>query len=118
VLSAHGVGGIVGALLTGILAEKKWNGAANGALFGNSRQFGIQLIAVIATIAFSAVMTFVILQVMTLVVRVRASAHEQGIGLDISQHGEEAYSRGEGAILILPEEGGMVDEVSPGYRTA
>jgi Amt family ammonium transporter len=117
VLAAHGVGGIVGALLTGILAQKKWNGVANGALFGNPRQFGIQLIAVIATIAFSAVMTFVILQVMTLMVRVRASAHEQGIGLDISQHGEEAYSRGEGAILILPE-GGTVDEVSTGYRTA
>jgi len=116
VLSAHGVGGIVGALLTGILAEKKWNGVVNGALFGNPRQFGIQLIAVIATIAFSAVMTFVILQVMTLLVRVRASAHEQGIGLDISQHGEEAYSRGEGAILILPE-GGAADEVSPSYRT-
>lgn len=117
VLAAHGVGGIVGALLTGILAEKTWNGVANGALFGNPRQFGIQLIAVIATIAFSAVMTFVILQVITLIVRVRASAHEQGIGLDISQHGEEAYSRGEGAILILPE-GGTVDEVSAGYRTA
>jgi Amt family ammonium transporter len=117
VLAAHGVGGIVGALLTGILAEKKWNGVANGALFGNPRQFGIQVIAVIATIAFSAVMTFVILQVITLIVRVRASAHEQGIGLDISQHGEEAYSRGEGAILIMPE-GGTVDEVSTGYRTA
>jgi ammonium transporter, Amt family len=117
VLAAHGVGGVVGALLTGILAEKKWNGVANGALFGNPRQFGIQVIAVIATIAYSAVMTFVILQVMTLVVRVRASVHDQGIGLDISQHGEEAYSRGEGAILIMPE-GGTVDEVSPGYRTA
>jgi ammonium transporter, Amt family len=117
VLSAHGVGGIVGALLTGILAEKKWNGVANGALFGNTRQFGIQLIAVVATIAFSAVMTFGILKVMTLVVRVRASAHEQGIGLDVSQHGEEAYSSGEGAILIMPE-GGKADEVSAGYRTA
>ena len=102
VLSAHGVGGIVGALLTGILAEKKWNGVANGALFGNPRQLGIQVIAVVATILFSGVMTFVILKLMTLIVRVRASAHEQGIGLDISQHGEEAYSRGEGAILIMP----------------
>jgi Amt family ammonium transporter len=117
VLSAHGVGGIVGALLTGILAEKKWNGVANGALFGNPRQLGIQVIAVMATIAFSALMTFVILRVIMLVTRVRATAHEQGIGLDVSQHGEEAYSRGEGAILILPE-GGTVDEVSGRYRTA
>ena len=116
VLSAHGVGGIVGALLTGILAEKKWNGVANGLLFGNPKQFGIQMIAVIATIAFSAVMTFIIVKIMTLLVHVRATSHEQGIGLDISQHGEEAYSRGEGAILILPD-GGAIDEVSPGYRT-
>lgn len=117
VLSAHGVGGIVGALLTGILAEKKWNGVVNGALFGNPRQLGIQLVAVMATIGFSAVMTFAILKAMTLVVRVRASVREQGIGLDISQHGEEAYSRGEGAILILPE-GGTVDEAGARYRTA
>jgi ammonium transporter, Amt family len=117
VLSAHGVGGIVGALLTGILAEKTWNGVADGALFGNPKQLGIQAVAVVATIFFSGVMTFAILKVMTLLVRVRASAHEQGIGLDISQHGEQAYSSGEGAILIMPE-GGTVDEVSGSYRTA
>ena len=116
VLSAHGVGGTVGALFTGILAEKKWNGVADGALFGNSRQLGIQLIAVIATVAFSAVMTFAILYLMSLAVRLRASAREEGIGLDISQHGEEAYSSGEGAILIMPE-GGAADEASAGYRT-
>jgi Amt family ammonium transporter len=102
VLSAHGVGGIVGALLTGILAEKKWNGVVDGALFGNPKQLGIQVIAIVATIAFSGLVTFLILQVMTLIMRVRANPHEQGIGLDISQHGEEAYSRGEGAILIMP----------------
>ena len=117
VLSAHGVGGIVGALLTGILAEKKWNGVTDGALFGNLRQLVIQVVAILATIAFSAAMTFALLKVMTIFVRVRADAHEQGIGLDISQHGEEAYSRGEGAILIMPE-GGTVDEVSGRYRTA
>jgi Amt family ammonium transporter len=117
VLSAHGVGGIVGALLTGVLAEKKWNGVGDGALFGNPKQFGIQAVAVIATIAFSGLMTFVILQALKLVVRLSANAHEQGIGLDISEHGEEAYSRGEGAILIMPE-GGTVDEVSSSYRTA
>ncbi len=51
VLAAHGVGGTVGALLTGILAEKKWNGVADGLLFGNPKQFAIQLVAVVATIA-------------------------------------------------------------------
>jgi ammonium transporter, Amt family len=100
VVAAHGVGGIVGALLTGVLAEKSWNGIADGALFGNMRQLGIQAVAVVATILYSAVATFVILKVIALVFTLRASGKEEGIGLDVTQHGEEAYSRGEGAILV------------------
>lgn len=103
VVSAHGVGGIVGALLTGILAEKSWNGVADGALFGNPRQLLVQLAAVVATIVYSAVATFVILKLIALGFRLRASAQEEGIGLDVTQHGEEAYSRGEGAILVHAE---------------
>lgn len=117
VLSAHGAGGITGALLTGVLAQKSWNGVSDGALFGNPKQLGVQMVAILATIVFSAVTTFLILKVMALVVPLRASAREQGIGLDISQHGEEAYSRGEGAILIMPE-GGTVDEAGSRYRKA
>ena len=105
VVSAHGVGGIVGALMTGILAQKSWNGVADGALFGNSRQLLIQLAAVVATIVYSAVATFVILKLIALGFRLRASAQEEGIGLDVTQHGEEAYSRGEGAILVHAERG-------------
>jgi Amt family ammonium transporter len=100
VVSAHGVGGIVGALLTGVLAEKSWNGVGDGAMFGNMRQLGIQGVAVIATIVYSAAATFVILKVIALVFNLRASVKEEGIGLDVTQHGEEAYSRGEGAILV------------------
>jgi Amt family ammonium transporter len=103
VLSAHGVGGIVGALLTGVLAEKAWNGTADGLLFGNPAQLGIQAVAVLATIVYSGVATFVILRLIALVSPLRASVREEGIGLDITQHGEEAYSRGEAAILVLPE---------------
>jgi Amt family ammonium transporter len=103
VVSAHGVGGIVGALLTGVLAEKSWNGVADGALFGNPRQLLVQLAAVVATIVYSAVATFVILKLIALGFRLRASAQEEGIGLDVTQHGEEAYSRGEGAILVHAE---------------
>ncbi len=103
VLSAHGVGGIVGALLTGVLAEKAWNGTANGLLFGNPAQLGIQAVAVLATIVYSGAATFVILRLIALVSPLRASVREEGIGLDITQHGEEAYSRGEAAILVLPE---------------
>jgi Amt family ammonium transporter len=100
VIAAHGVGGTVGALLTGVLAQKIWNGTADGALFGNPRQLGIQLVAVVATILYSVVGTFVILKAIALVAPLRASAKEEGIGLDVTQHGEEAYSRGEGAILV------------------
>ena len=100
VISAHGVGGIVGALLTGVLAERSWNATADGALFGNISQLGVQAAAVAATIAYSVIGTLVILKAVALVSKLRASAREEGIGLDVTQHGEEAYSRGEGAILV------------------
>ena len=102
VVAAHGVGGIVGALLTGVLAQKTWNaGAGNGALFGDIRQLGVQAIAILATIAYSVVATFVIVKLLSLVTQLRTEPREEGMGLDFSQHGEEAYSRGEGAILLL-----------------
>ena len=100
VISAHGVGGVVGALLTGILAERIWNGTADGALFGNPAQLGVQVAAVLATILYSALGTLVILKAIAAVTHVRATTREEGIGLDVTQHGEEAYSRGEGAILV------------------
>jgi Amt family ammonium transporter len=120
VVAAHGVGGVTGALLTGVFADKAWNGVANGLLFGNPRQLLTQLIAVAATILFSGCATFLLIRSLALVFRLRATFQEEGIGLDVSQHGEEAYSSGEGAILILEngENGGFIDEVSRGYRTA
>ncbi|HLJ75089.1 MAG TPA: ammonia channel protein, partial [Thermoanaerobaculia bacterium] len=102
VIAAHGVGGIVGALLTGVLAQKSWNGGAgNGALFGDVRQLGVQAVAVLATIIYSVLATLVIVKVLALVMPLRTGPREEGMGLDVSQHGEEAYSRGEGAILLL-----------------
>ncbi len=103
VVAAHGVGGTVGALLTGILAEKSWNGVADGALFGNPKQLAIQAAAVVATIIYSTVGTFIIIKVIGFAFSLRASAKEEGIGLDVTQHGEEAYSRGEGAILVTAD---------------
>jgi Amt family ammonium transporter len=100
VVAAHGVGGITGALLTGVLAQKSWNGVSDGALFGNPAQLWTQLIAVAATIAYSAAVTFVVLKIIGAMRPLRATTREEGVGLDVSQHGEEAYSRGEGAILI------------------
>jgi Amt family ammonium transporter len=102
VVAAHGVGGIVGALLTGVLAQKLWNDAGgDGVIAGNWRQFGVQVIAVLATIVYSAVGTFLIVKLIALVTSLRADPREEGLGLDFTQHGEEAYSRGEGAILVL-----------------
>ncbi len=103
VVAAHGLGGTVGALLTGVLAEKAWNGVADGALFGNPRQLGVQALAVLVSIAYSAAATFVLLKLVAAFVPLRATARDEGLGLDVSQHGEEAYAREEGAILILPE---------------
>ena len=57
-------------------------------------------IAIAATIAYSAIGTLVILKLIALVSKVRATTREEGIGLDVTQHGEEAYSRGECAILV------------------
>jgi Amt family ammonium transporter len=105
VVAAHGLGGIVGALLTGGVAQSGGSGTTDGALYGNPAQFGIQLAAVVATIVYSGVGTFVILKLVALVAPLRASAKEEGIGMDVTQHGEEAYSRGEGAILVHADRG-------------
>jgi len=103
VVAAHGLGGTVGALLTGVFAEKAWNGSADGLLFGNPGQLAVQALAVLASIVFSAVMTVLILKAIALVMPLRATPREEGLGLDVSQHGEEAYAQAEGAILLLPE---------------
>src|SRR6266581_4694047 len=102
VVAAHGVGGIVGALLTGVLAQKSWNGGTgDGVIGGNWHQLGVQAIAILATIIYSAVGTLIIIKAIAAVTSLRAAIREEGMGLDFSQHGEEAYSRGEGAILLL-----------------
>jgi Amt family ammonium transporter len=102
VVAAHGLGGTVGALLTGVFAEKAWNGTVDGLLFGNPAQLGIQAAAVVAAMAYSGAATFVLLKLIGLVVPLRAESTEEGLGMDVSQHGEEAYADGEGAILVLP----------------
>ncbi|HWC65281.1 MAG TPA: ammonia channel protein, partial [Thermoanaerobaculia bacterium] len=114
VLAAHGVGGTVGALLTGLLAEKAWSGAADGALFGNPRQLAVQAVAVAATAIYSLGASVLLLKLVGAFAPLRASRDEEGLGLDVTQHGEEAYARGEGAILVLPAaEGGAEGASAP-----
>jgi Amt family ammonium transporter len=93
VFGVHGVGGAWGALATGLFATVAVNSsAADGLLYGNPGQLGIQAIAVGASIAYSAVMTFVILKLINLFVGLRVPESEEVLGLDASQHREAAYT--------------------------
>lgn len=92
VFGCHGIGGIWGALATGLFASKDINPLGNnGFFFGNPAQLGIQALSVVVTIAFSGVLTFVILKAISLFTSLRASESEEEEGLDITQHGEDAY---------------------------
>lgn len=102
VTAAHGLGGVVGALGTGVFASAVWGGV-DGALGGNVGQLGIQGIAVIAVIAYSFGATFVLFKVMGMVTPIRVPREDEARGLDVPLHGEEATTTGEGAILIPPE---------------
>ena len=112
VLAGHGVGGITGALLTGVFAEKAWGGT-DGLLHGNPGQFVTQSIGVLATIVYSAVVSFILLKAIGAVSALAATNKAQGMGMDITQHGEEAYTHGEGAVLVMLE-----NEAQPAARRA
>ncbi len=88
----HGLGGTVGALLTGVFATKAVNSAGNdGLLFGNPGLLGIQFVGVLATYVFAAVGTFLILKLLGQFMELRVPSSAEDQGLDIGQHGEEAY---------------------------
>lgn len=90
VFAVHGVGGIWGALATGLFAEEAIGGT-NGLFFGNPEQLWIQFVAVAAAVAFSGIMTAVILKVIGVFIALRVPEEEEALGLDSSQHGELAY---------------------------
>jgi len=91
VFAAHGVGGTVGALLTGVFAQKALNGVQDGLLYGNPGQLGIQAIAVAGAAVYSFGVSFILVKLVGLVIPLRPSPEDEMTGLDISQHGEEAY---------------------------
>jgi ammonium transporter, Amt family len=104
VFAGHGIGGLTGALLTGLLAQKAWNSAGSGGLlYGNPAQLGVQALGCLSAALYAAIMTFAILKVLGLVMALRAVPKIEGVGMDLSQHGEEAYASGEGSILVHPE---------------
>ncbi len=110
VLAAHGIGGFVGILFIGLVAQESWNGVADGLLYGNPGQLWDQAVAALAAPAYAFVVTYLLLRLVALVMPLRATEHEEALGMDVVFHGEEAYVSGEGAILITPE-AGIHDEV-------
>jgi Amt family ammonium transporter len=91
VVAAHGVGGTVGAILTGVFADKALNTVFDGALHGNPAQVGIQAAAVATAIVYSGGMSFILLKVISLFMPLRATSADEATGLDVTMHGEEAY---------------------------
>jgi Amt family ammonium transporter len=93
VFACHGMGGIFGAIVTGIFAQKLINPAgADGLLYGNPKQLLIQIAAVAATAVWGFVMSVVLLKIIDKVMGLRVTPEEEEMGLDLSQHGESAYS--------------------------
>ncbi len=89
----HCIGGIWGALATGLFASKAVNSAgADGLFFGNPKQFLIQLLAVSVTLIYTSVVTLFIYKVVDLLIGVRVGEKEELMGLDLTQHHEQAYT--------------------------
>jgi Amt family ammonium transporter len=114
VFAGHGLGGLTGALLTGVFASKVWNAAGNdGLLAGNAGQLGLQALGAGVSVVYAGLVTFLILKLLGLVTVLRPDARTEGLGMDVTQHGEEAYSSGEGSILVLPIDEPATPAVAP-----
>ncbi|MGA2461581.1 MAG: ammonium transporter [Candidatus Bathyarchaeia archaeon] len=93
VFACHGAGGILGSIATGIFASAAINAAGpNGLLYGNMYQFIVQVFGVVVVGFFAFVGTYVLLRIINVFTPVRVSPKDEDAGLDISQHGEEAYT--------------------------
>jgi Amt family ammonium transporter len=96
VFACHGIGGITGALLTGVFASKAVNPAgADGWFYGDAHLMSAQLLAVLATLVLAGGMTFVTLHAIRLAMGLRVSIGAELRGLDVSEHGEAAYHGGD-----------------------
>jgi Amt family ammonium transporter len=105
VLAAHGIAGFTGILFIGFFAQQNWNGISDGWVYGHIGQLGDQALGALAAPLYAFGATYVLLRLLALVMPLRVSEHEEALGLDTVQHGEEAYPTGEGAILVTPERG-------------
>jgi ammonium transporter, Amt family len=91
VFACHGIGGIIGAVSVGLFATVLVNPAVNGLFYGNPAQLGIQVLAVLVVAAFAFVGSYLLLKLVDVFSPLRVSPKEEDEGLDLSQHGEEAY---------------------------
>ena len=89
----HGVGGIWGGIATGLFAQKSINPAAqwNGLVFGDTQLFHAQLFSILVTIMLAAAGTGIILGMIKLILELRVTVSDEAVGLDISEHSENAY---------------------------
>lgn len=92
VVGVHGVGGVWGALATGIFASSAVNPAGNGLLNGNAHQLLVQAIGAGSTIVYSVVVTFILLKIIDVIIGLRVSSDEETQGLDLTQHSEVGYN--------------------------
>jgi Amt family ammonium transporter len=93
VVGIHGVGGIIGLLAAGVLASTVVNpDGANGLVFGNPGQLGIQLIAVLVTVVYTFVLSYILLKIVDVLFGLRVSEKDEVGGLDLTQHDETAYN--------------------------
>jgi len=93
VVGVHGVGGLWGALATGLFASKAVNAAgADGLFFGNPAQLGIQVVAVAATIVYSFVLSYLLLKAIDATMGLRVPKEDEVAGLDLTEHQEAGYS--------------------------
>ena len=91
VVGVHGVGGAWGALATGLFAAAAIGGT-NGLFFGNVAQMGPQIVSVVATCVYAAVVTWIILKVLDVTIGLRVTQEDEQMGLDLSQHNEAGYT--------------------------
>jgi Amt family ammonium transporter len=90
--SVHGMGGLTGALLTGVFATAAVQSSYTGLIYGNTYQFLYQVIAVLASVSYSFVVTLVLIYILDKTIGMTVKEEEEYVGLDISQHGERAFS--------------------------
>lgn len=93
VFGIHGIGGIWGALATGLFAQTVINSAGrDGLFFGNPAQIGIQALSISVVIVYSLVVTWIILKILDALMGLRVTEKDELMGLDLSQHSESAYT--------------------------